>query len=54
MQFLNLKQKNMNKILYLFSLLFSLTISSQEFQGQSFYKKQKAIDFVSWGDRMSS
>ena len=54
MQFLNLKQKNMNKILYLFSLLFSLTISSQDFQGQAFYKTQTAMDFGSWGDRMSA
>ena len=54
MQFLNLKQKNMNKILYLFTLLFSLTISSQDFQGQAFYKTQTAMDFGSWGDRMSA
>ena len=44
----------MNKILYLFSLLFSLTISSQDFQGQAFYKTQTAMDFGSWGDRMSA
>ena len=44
----------MNKILYLFTLLFSLTISSQDFQGQAFYKTQTAMDFGSWGDRMSA
>ena len=44
----------MNKILYLFSLLFSITISSQDFQGQAFYKTQTAMDFGSWGDRMSA
>ena len=44
----------MNKILYLVTLLFSLTISSQDFQGQAFYKTQTAMDFGSWGDRMSA
>ena len=44
----------MNKILYLFALLFTLTISSQDFQGQAFYKTQTAMDFGSWGDRMSA
>ncbi len=44
----------MNKILYLFALLSTLTISSQDFQGQAFYKTQTAMDFGSWGDRMSA
>ena len=44
----------MNKILYLFALLSTLTISSQDFQGQAFYKTQTAMDFGSWGDKMSA
>ena len=44
----------MRKILYLFTLLFTLSISSQDFQGQAFYKTQTAMDFGSWGDRMSA
>ena len=44
----------MNKIIYLFCLIFSISISSQDFQGQAFYKTQTAMDFGSWGDRMSA
>ena len=44
----------MNKILYIFALFFSLSVSSQDFQGQAFYKTQTAMDFGSWGDRMSA
>ena len=44
----------MNKILYIFTLFFTLSISSQDFQGQAFYKTQTAMDFGSWGDRMSA
>ncbi len=44
----------MNKILYLIALFSTLTISSQDFQGQAFYKTQTAMDFGSWGDRMSA
>tara|TARA_B100001564_G_scaffold346123_1_gene345519 strand:- start:824 stop:1657 length:834 start_codon:yes stop_codon:yes gene_type:complete len=44
----------MRKILYLFTLLFTLSISSQDFQGQAFYKTQTAMDFGSWGDKMSA
>ena len=44
----------MNKILYLIALFSTLTISSQDFQGQAYYKTQTAMDFGSWGDRMSA
>ena len=44
----------MNKILYIFTLFFTLSISSQDFQGQAFYKTQTSMDFGSWGDRMSA
>ena len=44
----------MNKILYIFALFFTLSVSSQDFQGQAFYKTQTAMDFGSWGDRMSA
>ncbi len=44
----------MNKIIYLFSFIFSISISSQDFQGQAFYKTQTSMDFGSWGDRMSA
>ena len=44
----------MNKILYIFTFFFTLNISSQDFQGQAFYKTQTAMDFGSWGDRMSA
>ena len=44
----------MNKLLFISALLLSLSISSQDFQGQAFYKTQTSMDFGSWGDRMSS
>ena len=44
----------MNKVLCVFLFLFSASISSQDFQGQAFYKTQTAMDFGSWGDRMSA
>ena len=44
----------MNKVLCVFLFLFSTSISSQDFQGQAFYKTQTAMDFGSWGDRMSA
>ena len=44
----------MNKILYLLTFFFTLSVSSQDFQGQAFYKTQTAMDFGSWGDRMSA
>ena len=44
----------MNKIIYIFTLIFTISISSQDFQGQAFYKTQTAMDFGSWGDRMSA
>ena len=44
----------MNKLLFISALLLSLSISSQDFQGQAFYKTQTAMDFGSWGDRMSA
>ena len=44
----------MNKILYVLTFFFSLSISSQDFQGQAFYKTQTSMDFGSWGDRMSA
>ena len=44
----------MNKILYIFTFFFTLSVSSQDFQGQAFYKTQTAMDFGSWGDRMSA
>ena len=44
----------MNKDLCVFLFLFSTSISSQDFQGQAFYKTQTAMDFGSWGDRMSA
>ena len=44
----------MNKALCVFLFLFSTSISSQDFQGQAFYKTQTAMDFGSWGDRMSA
>ena len=44
----------MNKILYILTFFFSLSISSQDFQGQAFYKTQTSMDFGSWGDRMSA
>ena len=44
----------MKKILYILTFFFSLSISSQDFQGQAFYKTQTSMDFGSWGDRMSA
>ena len=44
----------MNKVLCVFLFLFSTSISYQDFQGQAFYKTQTAMDFGSWGDRMSA
>ena len=44
----------MNKVLCLFLFLLSTSISSQDFQGQAFYKTQTAMDFGSWGDKMSA
>ena len=44
----------MNKLLFISALLLSLSISSQDFQGQAFYKTQTSMDFGSWGDRMSA
>ena len=44
----------MNKILYILTFFFSLSTSSQDFQGQAFYKTQTSMDFGSWGDRMSA
>ena len=44
----------MNKILYIFTFFFTLSVSSQDFQGQAFYKTQTSMDFGSWGDRMSA
>ena len=44
----------MNKLLFISALLLTLSISSQDFQGQAFYKTQTAMDFGSWGDRMSA
>ena len=44
----------MNKIIYAFVFLMSLSINSQNFQGQAYYKTQTAMDFGSWGDRMTS
>ena len=44
----------MNKVLCVFLFLFSTSISSQDFQGQAFYKTQTAMDFGSWGDKMSA
>lgn len=44
----------MIKVLCVFLFLFSTSISSQDFQGQAFYKTQTAMDFGSWGDRMSA
>ena len=44
----------MNKVLCVFLFLFSTSISSQDFQGQAFYKTQTAMDFGSWGDGMSA
>ena len=32
----------------------SFSINSQNFQGQAYYKTQTAMDFGSWGDRMTS
>ena len=43
----------MNKLLFISALLLSLSVSSQDFQGQAFYKTQTSMDFGSWGDRMS-
>ncbi len=44
----------MNKILYILTFFFSISIYSQDFQGQAFYKTQTSMDFGSWGDRMSA
>ena len=44
----------MKKVLFAIILLVSFNLSSQEFQGQAFYKTQTAMDFGSWGDRMSA
>tara|TARA_B100001996_G_scaffold19162_3_gene15635 strand:- start:10383 stop:11270 length:888 start_codon:yes stop_codon:yes gene_type:complete len=44
----------MKKVLFAVILLFSFNLFSQEFQGQAFYKTQTAMDFGSWGDRMSA
>tara|TARA_B100001109_G_scaffold39955_1_gene31461 strand:- start:2129 stop:2959 length:831 start_codon:yes stop_codon:yes gene_type:complete len=44
----------MNKIIYAFVFLISFNINSQNFQGQAYYKTQTAMDFGSWGDRMTS
>ena len=44
----------MNKIIYAFVFLMSFSINSQNFQGQAYYKTQTAMDFGSWGDRMTS
>ena len=44
----------MNKFIYLFAFLYTLGLSSQEFQGQAYYKTQTAMDFGSWGDKMSA
>ena len=44
----------MNKIIYAIVFLMSFTINSQNFQGQAYYKTQTAMDFGSWGDRMTS
>ena len=43
----------MNQLLFISALLLSLSVSSQDFQGQAFYKTQTSMDFGSWGDRMS-
>ena len=44
----------MKKVLFAVILLVSFNLFSQEFQGQAFYKTQTAMDFGSWGDRMSA
>jgi len=44
----------MNKLLFISALLLTLSINSQDFQGQAFYKTQTSMDFGSWGDRMSA
>ena len=44
----------MRKFLFTIIILLTFNLSSQEFQGQAFYKTQTAMDFGSWGDRMSA
>jgi len=44
----------MNKILQILIFTFTISVSSQDFQGQAFYKTQTSMDFGSWGDRMSA
>tara|TARA_Y100000991_G_scaffold215353_1_gene205484 strand:+ start:2123 stop:2989 length:867 start_codon:yes stop_codon:yes gene_type:complete len=44
----------MKKLLLVSIFLFNITLSAQEFQGQAFYKTQTAMDFGSWGDKMST
>jgi len=44
----------MNKILQILIFTFTVSVSSQDFQGQAFYKTQTSMDFGSWGDRMSA
>ena len=45
----------MKNILIIFLISFiSNSLSAQEFQAQAFYKTQTAMDFGSWGDRMSA
>ena len=43
----------MKKIVFSLFLLSCFSLIAQDFQGQAFYKTQTAMDFGSWGDRMS-
>tara|TARA_B100001287_G_scaffold25893_1_gene18780 strand:- start:1899 stop:2732 length:834 start_codon:yes stop_codon:yes gene_type:complete len=44
----------MKKILFSLFFLICFSLIAQDFQGQAFYKTQTAMDFGSWGDKMSS
>ena len=44
----------MKKILFGLFFLICFSLIAQDFQGQAFYKTQTAMDFGSWGDKMSS
>lgn len=43
----------MKKIVFSLFFLSCFSLIAQDFQGQAFYKTQTAMDFGSWGDRMS-
>ena len=44
----------MKKIVFSLFFLSCFSLIAQGFQGQAFYKTQTAMDFGSWGDRMSA